>query len=167
MLSQEPTVHATTRDLLDFIAASPTPHHCVDEARRRAEAAGFVALAEGDPWRLEPGRGYFVSRGGAFVAFRVGTEPAAEAGFRIVGAHTDSPNLRIKPQPDVRKEGYLQLGVEVYGGALLYTWLDRDLGLAGRVALRSEKAGGLETRLVSIGRPIRASPRSPSTSTAR
>jgi len=154
LLSRQPHPHPTTQDLLAFIEASPTPHHCVAEARRRAEEAGFVRLDEAEAWRLEPGRGYVVERGGGLVAFRVGTAPAAEAGFRIVGAHTDSPNLRLKPQADFGKEGYLQLGVEVYGGVLLYTWLDRDLGLAGRVVLRGERPGALEHRLVRIARPL-------------
>lgn len=154
LLSQAPKAHPTTLDLLDFIAASPTPHHCVAEARRRAAEAGFTALDEAESWKLEPGRGYTVARGGALIAFRVGTEAPCEAGFRIVGAHTDSPNLRIKPQPDFGKEGYLQLGVEIYGGVLQYTWLDRDLGLAGRVMLKGEGPGQLESRLVRIDRPL-------------
>ncbi|WP_373047248.1 M18 family aminopeptidase [Vulgatibacter sp.] len=154
LLSQATKAHSTTLDLLDFIGASPTPHHCVAEARRRTAEAGFVHLDESETWKLEAGRGYTVERGGALLAFRVGTEAPAEAGFRIVGAHTDSPNLRIKPQPDVAKEGYLQLGVELYGGVLQYTWFDRDLGLAGRVMLRGEKPGQLEHRLVRIDRPL-------------
>ena len=154
LLSRATKAHPTTLDLLDFIAASPTPHHCVAEARRRAAEAGFVALDEAADWKLEAGRGYTVERGGALVAFRIGTEAPSEAGFRIVGAHTDSPNLRIKPQPDFGKEGYLQLGVETYGGLLQYTWLDRDLGLAGRVMLKGEGAGTIEPRLVRIDRPL-------------
>lgn len=154
LLSRATKAHPTTLDLLDFIAASPTPHHCVAEARRRAAEAGFVALDEAEDWKLEAGRGYTVERGGALVAFRIGTEAPSEAGFRIVGAHTDSPNLRIKPQPDFGKEGYLQLGVETYGGLLQYTWLDRDLGLAGRVMLKGEGAGIIEPRLVRIDRPL-------------
>ena len=154
LLSASPTVHPTTSDLLAFIHASPTPHHCVAEAKRRAVEAGFTALDERQTWQLEAGKGYVVERGGALVAFRVGTEAPAEGGFRIVGAHTDSPNLRIKPNPDTGKEGYLQLGVEVYGGVLQYTWLDRDLGLAGRVVLKGEGPGQLEHRLVRIDRPL-------------
>lgn len=153
-LSQAPKAHPTTLDLLSFIGASPTPHHCVAEARRRAEEAGFVHLDESAEWKIESGKGYVVSRGGALVAFRVGTEAPSEAGFRLVGAHTDSPNLRVKPNPDTGKENYLQLGVEVYGGVLLYTWLDRDLGLAGRVLLKGKDSAQPETRLVRIDRPL-------------
>ncbi len=146
--------HPTTRDLLDFVHASPTPAHCVAEVRRRLEEADFVALAEGEGWALEPGRGYFVARGGALVAFRVGSAPAVEAGLRLLGAHTDSPNLRIKPLADVRTKGYQQLGVETYGGLLEYTWLDRDLGLAGEIVYRTTEVKELRTRLLRIDRPL-------------
>ncbi|HWV39146.1 MAG TPA: M18 family aminopeptidase [Vulgatibacter sp.] len=154
LLSAPPEVHPTTADMMAFIDASPTPHHCVEEARRRAEAAGFTALDEREAWSLEAGKGYTVSRGGAIVAFRVGTVPPAEGGFRLVGAHTDSPNLRVKPNSYYTKEGCRQLGVEVYGGALTYTWLDRDLGLAGKVVCRGDAPGTFETRLVRVDRPI-------------
>ena len=90
-------------------------------------------------------------RDGAIVAW-VGGGGRADAPFRLVGAHTDSPNLRIKPRPDTGRVGYRQLGVEVYGGALLNSWLDRDLGLSGRVALRD--GGGVTTRLIRIDRPL-------------
>ncbi|MCB9568151.1 MAG: M18 family aminopeptidase [Myxococcales bacterium] len=150
-----PESHPTTLDLLDFIHQGPTPEHCVAEVRRRLEAGGFAGLREGERWALTPGQGYFVARHGTILAFRVGREPAAAAGLRMLGAHTDSPNLRIKPLADVRTQGYCQLGVEAYGGLLEYTWLDRDLGLAGRVMLRAEAgAGPIESRLVRIDRPI-------------
>lgn len=153
-LSQLPEIHPTTEDLLAYIHEGPTPHHCVAESARRLEAAGFAELEEGARWLLEPERGYFVRRGGAILAFRVGRRPAAEAGFRVIGAHTDSPNLRVKPLPEVVDEGYLQLGVEVYGGSLTHTWLDRDLGLAGRVFLAGDAPGRTEARLVAIRRPL-------------
>src|SRR5690606_6518385 len=110
-LSTLPEVHHTTQDLLVYIHASPTPHHCVEESSRRLDALGFSELDEAERWKLEPGKGYFYRHGGALLAFRTGAKPAAEAGFRLIGAHTDSPNLRIKPQPDVKAEGYMQLGV--------------------------------------------------------
>ncbi|HFE44945.1 MAG TPA: M18 family aminopeptidase [Nannocystis exedens] len=146
--------HPTTRDLLEFVHASPTPVHCVAEVRRRLEEADFVALAEGEGWALEPGRGYFVARGGALIALRVGSAPAVEAGLRLLGAHTDSPNLRIKPLADLRSKGYQQLGVETYGGLLEYTWLDRDLGLAGEIVYRDASANELRSRLLRIDRPL-------------
>ncbi len=137
-------------DLIAFLAASPTPYHAVRSSTARLDAAGFTPLAEADAWEdLAPGRYYVVQEGSALVAFVVPDRPIA--GFRIVGAHTDSPNLRLKPKPDYTKEGYLQLGVEVYGGALLNSWLDRDLGLAGRAMVRIGAA--IETRLILLDHP--------------
>jgi aspartyl aminopeptidase len=137
------------RDLLTFIEQSPSPFHAVDEAKERLRAAGYRELAEADPWQLVPGDRFFVVRDGAsLAAFELGTAAPEDAGFRLIGAHTDSPTLRIKPQPELVREGYRQLAVEVYGGALYSTWLDRDLGIAGRVVLRS--AGQLESRLVRL-----------------
>jgi aspartyl aminopeptidase len=138
-------------DLIAFLSSSPTPYHAVASATARLLAAGFEPLAERDPWEsLGAGRYYVVHEGSAVVAFVV--PEGAIAGYRIVGAHTDSPNLRLKPKPEYAKEGYLQLGVEVYGGALLNSWLDRDLGLAGRVLLRGA-SGRVETRLVRLDHP--------------
>jgi aspartyl aminopeptidase len=140
-------------DLLAFIDRSPTPHHAVAEARRRLEAEGFRALSEADPWDLAPGDRRFVVRGGgSLVAFQAGSVSPAEGGFRIVGAHTDSPNLRLRPRADAGGHGYQRFGVEPYGGVLLHTWLDRDLSLAGRVTLRSGDATCSE--LVDFGRPL-------------
>ena len=143
------TTRETALDLLSFIDAGPTPRHCVVEVARRLQGASFEALDEGAAWSLEPGQGGYLVRGGTILAFRVGTAPAAEGGFRVLGAHTDSPNLRVKPIPDSGKKGYRQLGVETYGGLLGYSWLDRDLGLAGAVVLDD-----LEARLLRIDRPI-------------
>jgi aspartyl aminopeptidase len=121
-----------TADLRAFLDASPSPFHVVATAARRLDAAGFVALDEGTSWDAAPA-GYVV-RGGALVAWRLPSGPtSAHHPFRIVGAHTDSPCLRIKPHPDTSCLGWKQLAVEVYGGALLNSWLDRDLGVAGRI----------------------------------
>jgi aspartyl aminopeptidase len=145
---------AAARDLGAFIDASPTPFHAVRESARRLELAGFRALAEADVWQLSPGEKRYVVRGGSTIlAFIVGEESPATGGFRMIGAHTDSPNLRVKPNADLSVRGYQQLGVEVYGGVLFSTWLDRDLSLAGRVLL--EKAGGgVEERLVDLERAV-------------
>ncbi|MFW2389434.1 MAG: M18 family aminopeptidase [Polyangiales bacterium] len=138
------------QDLLDYINASPTPFHAVAETSSRLQAQGYRRLDEADAWTVEPGDKVFVVRGGGSIAaFHVGSSPAEEAGFRLVGAHTDSPNLRVKPNPELDKTGYGQLGVEPYGGVLLHTWLDRDLSLAGRVSLAD---GG--TRLVDFKREL-------------
>ena len=140
-------------DLLAFIDRSPTPYHAVAEGVRRLEAAGFVRLSERDVWDHGPGARHFVVRAeGSLMAFQVGSLPPAQSGFRILGAHTDSPNLRLKPQPDVSAHGYRQLAVEPYGGVLLHTWLDRDLSLAGRVTIRSDS--GVDTVLIDFARPL-------------
>ncbi len=124
------------RDLLTFIDASPSPYHAIKEVLSRL--GEFTPLDERQHWRLEPGSlAYVVRGGGSLVAFRVGQSSPADAGFLLLGAHTDSPNLRVKPQPNISTQGYHQLAVETYGGLLLHTWLDRDLSLAGRVSLRN------------------------------
>jgi len=141
------------QDLLAFIDASPTPYHAVQETIRRLAEHGYRALDPGAPWALSPGDRVFVTRAGTSIAaFQLGTEPVDRAGFRLVGSHTDSPNLRLKPRAAYARAGCHQLGVEVYGGALLYTWLDRDLSLAGRVVLQRE--GQLEHHLVDFRRPL-------------
>jgi aspartyl aminopeptidase len=140
-------------DLLAFIDRSPTPYHAVVEGVRRLAAAGFREADEGELWALQPGERRFVTRGGgSLVAFEVGAAAPAEAGFRMIGAHTDSPNLRLKPRADVSAEGYRQLAVEPYGSVLLHTWLDRDLSLAGRVAVDTRE--GLRTFLLDFERPL-------------
>jgi aspartyl aminopeptidase len=141
------------RDLLDFIDASPTPYHAVSESVRRLEAAGFRELSESEPWSFSPGDRWYLSRSdGSLLALVIGDESPAQRGFRIIGAHTDSPNLRLRPIADVSAHGYRQLAVEPYGGVLLHTWFDRDLSLAGRVVLAAE--GGPSTLLVDLERPL-------------
>jgi aspartyl aminopeptidase len=121
-------------DLIDFLAASPSPWHVGSTAASRLRAAGFEAIELGVPWSDVPPRG-FVLRGAALVAWSRGASTQPGAPLRLVGAHTDSPGLRIKPRPDTGGVGWKQLGVEVYGGALINSWLDRDLGVAGRVEM--------------------------------
>ena len=146
--------HATAEDLLRYVQASPTPWHCVAETGRRLQKAGFSACMEKDAWTLEAGGAYFVTREGALIAFVVGKEPASLGGVLMIGAHTDSPNLRIKPLGSFHKEGYRQLGIEIYGSALTYSWLDRDLGLAGSVCIEGEERGQYTTRLLELERPL-------------
>jgi aspartyl aminopeptidase len=141
------------RDLLAFIDASPTPYHAVAESVRRLESVGYRQCAEHEVWNLSPGdRRFAIRNGGGLVAFEVGSGSPASGGFRIVGAHTDSPNLRLKPRADVSAHGYRQFAVETYGGLLLHTWLDRDLSVAGRVTLRGEAEP--KTALLDFGRPL-------------
>lgn len=145
---------AAAKRMLAFIDASPTPYHAAANIGRQLREDGFEPLVESDPWTLAPGdRRYVVRDAGTLIAFVVGSTSPAEAGFRVIGAHTDSPNLRIKPRPSHLSRGYQQLGVDVYGGVLLSTWLDRDLSIAGRVMCR-DAAGALRSRLVDLRRPI-------------
>ena len=120
--------------LMDFIELSPTPFHAVEQIIGRLECMGYQCLFESDSWQLEKGQGYYVTRNdSSIIAFKLGKDDVVTSGVRMVGAHTDSPCLKVKPQPEIVKKGYFQLGVEVYGGALLNPWFDRDLSIAGRV----------------------------------
>ena len=141
-------------DLISYVNASPSPWHAVQETVRRLEGAGYRPLREEESWTITPGDRVYVIRGGSSIAaLEIGAQPPETGGFRLVGAHTDSPNLRLKPNALGKKAGQHQLGVEIYGGVLLYTWIDRDLGLAGRVFTR-KAGGGIEPRLVRFDRPI-------------
>ncbi len=122
-------------DLIAFLAASASPWHVASTAADRLVVAGFEPIELGAPWDGVPARG-FVVRGAALVAWSRGSSAQPTSPLRLVGAHTDSPGLRIKPRPDTGGAGWKQLGVEVYGGALINSWLDRDLGIAGRVELK-------------------------------
>jgi aspartyl aminopeptidase len=140
--------------LLEFLGSSTTPFHAVREMARRLEEAGFTPLRENAAWDLQSGGRYFVTRNGSSIAaFVVGRNSAPAEGIRMVGAHTDSPCLMVKPLPEKVSNGYFQLGVQVYGGALLNPWFDRDLSLAGRVSYRCTH-GVLRTALVDYRDPI-------------
>lgn len=143
---------AAALDLIDFIDASPSPWHAVATVERRLHEQGYRTLAEADRWQLVPGGRYLVVRGGSAVAFVVGSAPLESTGFRMVGAHTDSPGLRLKPKAAHGAEGMVRLGVEVYGGPILATFTDRDLSLAGRVNVRARQ--GFESRLLRIDEPL-------------
>jgi aspartyl aminopeptidase len=139
--------------LVDFIWESPSPFHAVDSVKKRLEAAGFIEIDEAAaPTSIAPGSCGFIDRGGALVAWRAGTDSPVEHGFRVAAAHTDSPNLRVKPVPDSAKEGYRLVGVEIYGGVLLHTWTDRDLGLSGRVMVQGKN--GPTARLFRVDEPM-------------
>lgn len=123
-------------DLAAFVTASPSSFHAAAELAKRLDAAGFTPQSEEQPFDASAG-GRYVVRDGALIAWWLpeGFDPAT-AGFRIVGTHTDSPSLKLKPQPSASAFGWQQAAVEVYGGPLLNAWLDRELGLAGRVVTR-------------------------------
>lgn len=146
---------AVCADLAAYIDASPSPYHAVESSAARLAAAGFVELDERSAWQ-DVARG-FVRRGGGLIAWAAPDDATTATPLRVVGAHTDSPNLRLKPRPDAGSVGIAKLGVEVYGGVLLNSWLDRDLGLSGRVALRSASDDGspeVTERLLVVDRPV-------------
>lgn len=146
--------HSVAEGLLAYIDASPSPYHAVHEAAELLSGHGFAHLDRRDEWPTGPGK-WFCTDGGALVAWVVGDLTPQDAPFRIIGAHTDSPNLRVKAHPDTGRAGWRQIGVEVYGGALINSWLDRDLGLSGRVTVRSDDhPAGFETRLVKVDDPL-------------
>jgi aspartyl aminopeptidase len=138
-------MNGLAQELADFVSVSPTPYHAVDEAVGRLSASGFVEQPETGPWQDGPGGRYLV-RDGTFIAWVQAAQPRP---LRVFLAHTDSPTLKVKPRPDTGRGGWRQVGVEVYGGALWNSWLDRDLGLAGRLALFDGT-----TVLVNVARPL-------------
>ena len=142
------------RELLDFLNASPTPFHAVASMVAQLQANGFVALDESESWSLEHGKKYYVTRNdSSIIAFHYVPEKMLEQGIKMLGAHTDSPALKVKPQPETVKHSYGQIGVETYGGALLAPWFDRDLSIAGRVNYRNS-AGQLQSSLLNFKRAI-------------
>ena len=149
------------QELIDFLAASPTPFHAVEQMAVRLSRAGFTQLHEADAWQLAPGGRYFITRNdSSLIAWRMpgqggrsGLAGLVESGFRMVGAHTDSPCLKVKPNPEVHRHAYVQLGVEVYGGVLLNPWFDRDLSIAGRVSYLTQ-AGDVAHGLIDFTQPV-------------
>lgn len=135
-------------DLTEFITAAPSPFHAVAEAVRRLSDAGFTEQAEAGPWSGGPGGRYLV-RDGTVLAWFVPEGVAPGAPMRIFAAHTDSPSFKVKPLPDAGRGGWRQVSVEVYGGPLWNSWLDRDLGIAGRLALYDGSSV-----LVDVHRPL-------------
>jgi aspartyl aminopeptidase len=151
-------INEFNQDLLAFLEASPTPFHAVSEMVRQFSKSGFTHLDEGEEWLLQEGKAYFVVRNGSsVVAFTAVHQSLINNGFRMVGAHTDSPCLKVKPHPEINSNGYFQLGVEVYGGALLNPWFDRDLSLAGRVVFK-DTGGKVNSTLINYQRAIASIP---------
>ncbi|OBH98990.1 M18 family aminopeptidase [Mycobacterium sp. E2733] len=142
---------ASAAGLCDFIDASPSPFHACATVAARLIDAGYTELSETKRWPGERGR-YFAVRAGSLVAWN---SDGADGPFRIIGAHTDSPNLRVKQHPDRLVAGWRVVALEPYGGAWLNSWLDRDLGVSGRLSVHSsDQATGIEHRLVRIDEPI-------------
>lgn len=139
---------------MNFLRASPTPFHAVARMSQMLKKAGFQRISESDIWDIKKSSRYYVTRNdSSLIAFATGTLKLAETGFRMTGAHTDSPCLKVKPAPELLRKSYLQLGAEVYGGALLNPWFDRDLSLAGRVTYLS-KDQKLRNALVDFEEPV-------------
>src|SRR6201990_895412 len=141
----------SARGLCDFIDASPSPFHVCATAAVRLLDAGYSELSEADRWPKQPGR-YFTVRAGSLIAWNSGNADGFQDAFRIVGAHTDSPNLRVKQHPDRLVAGWRVVALEPYGGAWLNSWLDRDLGISGRLSVGD--GARLTHRLVRIDDPI-------------
>ncbi|XP_022882541.1 probable aspartyl aminopeptidase [Olea europaea var. sylvestris] len=144
-------------DLVNFLNASPTAFHAVEEAKKKLRSAGYEQISEREDWDLEAGKKYFFTRNhSTIVAFAIGQKYVAGNGFYIVGAHTDSPCLKVKPVSKVSKGGFLEVGVQTYGSGLWHTWFDRDLSIAGRIIIREQKDGSesYSHRLVRIEEPI-------------
>ena len=140
-----PDALAHAEDLADFVAASPSSYHAAAEVARRLEGAGFTRLQEEEAWPAQAGGRFVVVRDGATIAWAVPTDAAATTPVHVFGAHTDSPGFKLKPQPTTGSRGWLQAAVEVYGGPLLNSWLDRELRLAGRLALADGRVVLAET----------------------
>ncbi|MFL0799115.1 MAG: M18 family aminopeptidase [Agarilytica sp.] len=141
-----------------FLHASPSPYHAVENLGNVFKGAGFLRLDENQSWELKPeGKYYLVRSDSTIAAFVIGKENTGSSGIRMVGTHSDSPCLKVKPQPEKQTKGYQQLGIEVYGGALLNPWFDRDLSIAGRVCY-VDKVQSLKSTLVNFESPIAVIP---------
>ncbi len=144
--------------LLDFIKSSPTPFHATANIAEQLNQADYEELDEAHAWTLQAGKKYWISRNdSSIIAFQLPAGSIIEKGLTMIGAHTDSPCLKLKPLPEKISEDYFQTGVEVYGGALLNPWFDRDLSIAGRVTY-SDRKGKILNRLMDLERAIATIP---------
>ncbi|KAL5612747.1 uncharacterized protein BROUX77_002903 [Berkeleyomyces rouxiae] len=147
---------SSAQDFVDFVNVSPTPYHAVQSASVRLEKAGFQKLREREPWaaKIQPGGKYYLTRNGSsIIAFAVGGHWSPGNPVAMVGAHTDSPCLRLKPVSKKQNVGFMQVGVETYGGGIWHSWFDRDLSIAGRVLVRDGE-GNFVQRLIKVDKPL-------------
>lgn len=143
-------------ELLDFLYDSPSAFHGVKAVKKLLDKDDFIEIKECDRWNLKSGGKYYVIKNdSAIISFIIGDEKIDEAGFRLIGAHTDVPGFRIKPNPQMITEGkYVKLNTEVYGGPILHTWYDRPLSIAGKVAIKGASPLKPEIKLVNINKPL-------------
>ena len=143
------------RDLMNFIDNSPTAYQAVEEIENRIINGGFTELNRNEKWNLISGGKYYIKlNDSGIISFVVGSEALNETGFRMLGAHTDSPGFKIKPNSTMVREGYIELNTEVYGGPILGTWYDRPLSIAGRVMVKGEDLLSPKTLLVNIDKDL-------------
>ena len=143
-------------ELIDFLYNSPTAYHAASSVKEILDKEGFEELFESDSWKVKKGGKYYLKKNdSAVIAFTVGNGEIEKDGFRLIGAHTDAPGFKIKPNAEMVGENhYLKLNTEVYGGPILYTWFDRPLGIAGRVIVKGKSALKPEVKLVNINKPV-------------
>lgn len=143
-------------ELLEFINESPTAYHAVNTVKKMLYENGFKELKESEAWNLNKGdKCYVIKNDSAIIAFEIGSGEIEEEGFRLIGAHTDSPCFKVKPAPEMLVENkYIKLNTEVYGGPILNTWFDRPLSLAGRVTLKGDTPFNPVTKLININKPL-------------
>ena len=143
-------------ELIDYLYNSPTAFHAVDETKKLLDANGYTEVYEANAWDLKPQGKYYVTKNNtALIAFEIGSDDIVTNGIRMIGAHTDSPGFRIKPNPELTTEGtYLKLNTEVYGGPILHTWFDRPLAIAGQITLKSDNPFAPKQMLVNLNKPL-------------
>jgi aspartyl aminopeptidase len=155
------TPHQHVQALLDFIDASPTPWHVVNSVEALLKPYQFTKLDETAQWQLRPGGRYYVVRDdSSVILFVLGAKPLVETGFNILGAHTDSPGLRVKPNALNNKDSLQRLNVEIYGSPILATFTDRDLGLAGRICYMDDQ-DHIASQLIKFDKPLLRLPNLP------
>lgn len=146
--------------LINFLYESPTAYQATNSVKKILNENNFIELSEGDLWNLKQGGKYYITKNdSAVIAFTVGTQSLVESGFRLIGAHTDSPTFKIKPQNGILVENsYVKLNTEVYGGPIFSTWFDRPLSIAGKVILKSSNIFEPTQHIINLNKPLMVIP---------